>query len=97
MTVTITESGAETGAALARMSPARPAWELPPALADGIRVAEASARLHADLQARAERLIERLGPGAVLPGHPVRRRAWRLSHGPPGSTTGTVYLPPVRR
>ena len=67
VTVTITESGAETGAALVRMSPARPAWELPPALADGIRVADASARLHADLLARAERLIQRLGPGAVLP------------------------------
>ena len=67
VTVTIKESGAETGAVLARMSPARPAWELPPALADGIRVAEASARLHADLLARAERLIQRLGPGAVLP------------------------------
>ncbi len=67
VTVTVTESGAEAGPALARMSPSRPSWEIPPALADGIRVADASARLHARLLAEAERLIQRLGPGAVLP------------------------------
>ena len=67
VTVTITESGAEAGPALARMSPARPAWELPPALTDGIRVADASARFHARVMADAERMIQRLGPGAVLP------------------------------
>ena len=67
VTVTVTESGAEAGPGLVRMAPARPLWEVPPALADGIRVADATARLHADLLARAERLIQRLGPGAVLP------------------------------
>ena len=67
VTVTITEGDAEAGPVLARMSPSRRARELSPALADGFRVATASARFHTRLLAEAERLIQRLGSGSVLP------------------------------
>ena len=67
--VSVTESGVSAGPR-SRVAPApaaRAVPELPPGLAAGIEFDAASARWHAELHARAERLLRRLGPDAVLP------------------------------
>ena len=67
--VTVTENDADGGPAAQRtaLARARPALELPPALAEGLRLEDESARLHATLLARFERLMAELGPESVLP------------------------------
>lgn len=67
--VSVTESGAtgDPSPRDARTVAARTVPELPPGLAAGIELEAASARWHAELHARAERLLQQLGPDAVLP------------------------------
>ena len=67
--VSVVEHGAPP-VAQAREAPetrVRRLLELPPGLAAGVELADATARWHATLQGQAEQLLRRLGRGAILP------------------------------
>lgn len=93
--VTVTESGATGEPRASRKPPVAPRGilELPPGLAAGIELNAASARWHAELHARAERLLQQLGPEAVLPD--LRRAAAdATAPGPADAPPGRMLFRP---
>lgn len=84
-----TAAGRTPGAAKAAVPVAAAVFGLPPALAAGARIADATARHHALRLAEAERLILQFGAGAVL-----EDRGNRL---PPGAFRSALSDPPPQR